>query len=622
MQVKKPYVFLGAVAIGAALIWMQNGKSVDQPAEISLEEYAKMLEDKGMYDALSRLPYRSVSGNYLAARFAVSNDDLTAGNKFYGRALKSAAQQESEMILSERGLPVAIGAGDIKAALEIIQTIDWKKPTATGQLAVLVQLVEQFKQSDNEQIDTLLKSLRDDGFGRLLKPIFQAWNYVGEDQYARAITALESLVRNYPSLKPMVQMHLAFVYQVQGNVTEAEHYYKLAQLDHLSVRSAYLIGQFYETVGKKDEALKLYRDLAEKMPGSPFPKLVEARLEKGVLQKQNIIAKASDGVAAALYDVATVLYQENSYRLAILYAQLAHYLTPQDDFVSLLLGDIATATESYDLAEKYFRTVSEKSDMYILAQLRLAQIEERRKNFDEAVAILTRFTKNPLLDRQINMELGDLYRRKEDFAKAIPYYSNIINKIDTPSDIDWVVYFARGICYERNDQWDLAEKDLQESLKLSPQQPEVLNYLAYSWADHGKNLEQALAMLESALEGAPDDPYIADSVGWALHKNGRTEEAVPYLEGALYYLPDDTTVNDHLGDVYWHIGRRLEARFQWERALKNAKETDTKVIKSLKEKLENGIPEADILKLQQVYQENLRKQEQADDNQSDDNKKE
>lgn len=615
-QLRARHILLGVVAIGAVFLWIQNYKTAEEQTEITLDEYAQILEDKGMYDALSRLPFRSVSGNYLAARFAVSSDDLLMGNKFYNRALTSALEKDSEVFLSERALPVAIGAGDIKGALKIIEELDWKKPTATGQLAVLVQLVNAFKQNDNPEITTLLKSLRNDGFGRLLKPLLQAWYYVGLDEYSRALATLEALIRQYPSLKPMVQMHLAFVYQVQGNQKEAEHYYKLAQSDHLSVRSAYLIGQFYETIGKKDEALKLYRELSDRMPGSPLPKLVEARLEKGNLHKQGAIIKPSDGVAAALYDVATVLYQENSYRLAILYAQLAHYLTPNDDFVNLLLGDIAMATESFALAKKYYHAVPEKSDMYILAQLRLAQLKERSKDFDGAVAILNGFSKNSLLDRQVNTELGDLYRRKEDFAKAIPYYSNVIDTIQNPVESDWVLYFARGICYEREDQWELAEKDLQQSLKLSPQQPEVLNYLAYSWAEHGKNLEQALNMLETALEGAPDDPYIADSVGWALHKNGRTEESVPYLEAALYYLPDDTTVNDHLGDVYWHIGRRIEARFQWERALKNAlkeaekdsKATDTKVIKALQEKLKNGIADEEIMALQMIRQQAEKKE--------------
>src|SRR5690606_34639687 len=138
------------------------------------------------------------------------------------------------------------------------------------------------------------------------------------------------------------------------------------------------------------------------------------------------------------------------------------------------------------------KKVPTSSDMHILAQMRLAQIYEQKKDYGKAVAILEGFGKNPLIARQSDMELGDLYRRKEDYASAIPYYTKIIDANKNPVDTDWVVYFARSICYARDNQWQNAEADLLKALALSPQRPEVLNYLAYSWADHGKNLEKAL----------------------------------------------------------------------------------------------------------------------------------
>ena len=74
-------------------------------------------------------------------------------------------------------------------------------------------------------------------------------------------------------------------------------------------------------------------------------------------------------------------------------------------------------------------------------------------------------------------------------------------------------------------------------------------------------------MIERAAEAKPDSGYIIDSLGWGLYTLGRYEESVGHMEHAAELMPVDPTVNDHLGDVYWAVGRHMEARFQWTRAL-------------------------------------------------------
>jgi Flp pilus assembly protein TadD len=141
--------------------------------------------------------------------------------------------------------------------------------------------------------------------------------------------------------------------------------------------------------------------------------------------------------------------------------------------------------------------------------------------------------------------------------------------------------------YERAKQWTLAEKDFQLALKLSPDNPQVLNYLGYSWVDQGVNLDQALEMIRKAVSLRPKDGYIIDSLGWAYYRLGRFEEAAAELEKAIVLSPSDPTINDHLGDAYWKTDRKLEARFQWLRAVENKPEPEDlpKIEKKLKEGL-------------------------------------
>jgi len=514
----------------------------------------------------------TVAGNYLSARFAVASDDLSAASRYYQGALELSKNKKEKDFLYERTLPAALGAGDLDDAIKYAGKMDLSKPTVTAQLGVLTQLVEGFKKNDYSENEKLLVELRNDGFGRLLKPLLETWNAAGKKDFAKAENVLNSLRQEYPSLQPLVQMHMAFLYDMQNKNLQSEKLYLETSDNNLSIRSAYIIASFYERQGKTEEVKKLYERLAKTMPGASLPQLVLERVGKKDNNARPFIEKPLDGVAAALYDVATVLHQEGSSRLAILYAQMAHYLAPQDDFTKLLLSDILSTDPAEKQAENFLKSVSESSDLYVLSQMRLAQLYEQQGQPEKSVKIFESFLSNPIIKPQATMELGDLYRRKEDFAKAIPYYTEIIDAKKDLVEADWVLLYSRGMCYER------------------PRQPEVLNYLAYSWADHGKNLPQALEMLQKALAGAPSDPYIIDSVGWALYKNNQAEEAVPYLEAAVQELPADPVINGHLGDIYWAVGRRLEARFQWERALKNAKDTDTELKKEFAEKLKNGLP--------------------------------
>ena len=100
-------------------------------------------------------------------------------------------------------------------------------------------------------------------------------------------------------------------------------------------------------------------------------------------------------------------------------------------------------------------------------------------------------------------------------------------------------------------QWDKAEADLKKALELFPDQPQVLNYLGYSWIDQGVNLEEGMRMIRRAVEQRPEDGYIIDSLGWAHYRLGQYDEAVKHLERAVELKPEDPTINDHLGDVYW-----------------------------------------------------------------------
>ncbi|HEY0122227.1 MAG TPA: tetratricopeptide repeat protein, partial [Rhizobium sp.] len=122
----------------------------------------------------------------------------------------------------------------------------------------------------------------------------------------------------------------------------------------------------------------------------------------------------------------------------------------------------------------------------------------------------------------------------------------------------------------------------------NPDQPQVLNYLGYSWVDMNTNLDQGLGMIRKAVDLKPDDGYIVDSLGWAYFRLNRFDDAVTELERAAQLKAGDPTINDHLGDAYWRVNRKLEAVYQWNRAL--ASKPEEADIPKIKEKVANGLP--------------------------------
>ena len=200
------------------------------------------------------------------------------------------------------------------------------------------------------------------------------------------------------------------------------------------------------------------------------------------------------------------------------------------------------------------------------AQIQLALNLDSLDRTDEAKASLEKLIAANPGDLEAIMALGNVLRGRKQFAECADIYSKGIDTIAKPEKSNWVIYYFRGICFERAKQWPKAEADLKRSLDLFPDQPHVLNYLGYSWIDQGINLDEGMRMIKRAVEQRADDGYIVDSLGWAYYRLGNMDEAVKQLERAVELKPEDPTINDHLGDAYWRVGRVLEARFQWSHA--------------------------------------------------------
>jgi Flp pilus assembly protein TadD len=295
------------------------------------------------------------------------------------------------------------------------------------------------------------------------------------------------------------------------------------------------------------------------------------------------------GAAEVLYGLGAALGRRGGEDLGLVYLQLALYLSPSHALALLSLGDLYEAMKKPELANKTYERVPLNSPLQRNAQIQLALNLDTVDRTDEAKANLKKLIAGHADDLEAIMALGNIMRGRKQFAECADVYSKGIDTITKSEKSNWVIYYFRGICYERSKQWAKAERDLQKSLELYPDQPHVLNYLGYSWVDQGINLDEGMRMIKRAVEQRADDGYIVDSLGWAYYRLGNMEEAVKHLERAVELKPEDPTINDHLGDAYWKVGRHLEARFQWSHA-RDLKPEPEELVK-IETKLKTGLPE-------------------------------
>ena len=302
---------------------------------------------------------------------------------------------------------------------------------------------------------------------------------------------------------------------------------------------------------------------------------------------RNEVAGAAHGIAESLWDLAVLLSDQNVDQIALMLARMALHLKPRFDMAQILVGDILVGMQRYDDAVTAYDKVNRSAPRSWEARLRAADTLARGEKIQPALDRLSAMAEERPKRSDALIARGDILRFKKRYDDALKNYDRAFARIGKIERRHWSLYYSRGISLERSKRWERAEKDFLQALELQPDQPFVLNYLGYSWVDKGLNLKRALSMIEKAVRLRSNDGFIVDSLGWAHYRLGAFDRAVRYLERAIVLSPYDSAINDHLGDAYWRVGRRMEARFQWRRALRFDPEPET--VDGIKKKLEQGL---------------------------------
>jgi tetratricopeptide (TPR) repeat protein len=520
---------------------------------------------------------------YLSARFAASEHDLPEAARYYGKALSNDPANQSLLALS---FFYSTTSGDFEAAGKYAQSV--VAATPDDRAARLALAVIAFKRKDYADVRRQLTQSAKGPFTVLTLSLFDAWAAAALRDTAGIEKDLQALTEQ-KGAENMAAFHTALLQDYLGKTQAAEAAYKKAMTSTAPpprVLEAY--GRFLERNGRGKDAETLYRSHLRNGGLATVVRPGLARIAANQ-KPESLIRTPADGAAEALFGIAASLTDGQSADVSILYLRMALYLRPDLGLANVLLADRFETLRKHDAAIAIYHAIPPDSPYYRMAQVQAALNQQRLGRGDAAVADLKKLVAADPGDSESWVALGDTYRASEKFSDAITAYDAAEKAIGTPARRDWPMFYARAMAKERLKRLDDSEIDIQIALKLSPDQPELLNYLGYSWVDRGRKIPEALAMLEKARKLRPYDGYIVDSVGWAYYQLGRYEEAAKTLNVAVLLVPSDPTINDHLGDALWRSGKKIAARFQWNHAITFSSNDDEK--SAIERKLKTGLSE-------------------------------
>jgi tetratricopeptide (TPR) repeat protein len=543
----------------------------------------------------------SFAGAFLAARTAETDRDYSNAVKFYKKALEFTP---NELELQQRLMIALIMNGDFDEGVDLAKILE--NDPAVERVTSVALGFRAIRDGDYSEALDHFKYQGPNDLDRLMNQLLIAWSKVGEGEGKEALTLVEELkgpswyniFRNY---------NLGVMAAVVGDTDTARKALTETVTDRNGgatapdtfARAVIALAALEAQAGNKQKALDALAAGDELITNfAPF-KALRAEIEAG-RQPKPVVANAAQGAAGVLFSIGGALNREGAEDTVMLYLQLSHALDKDAADTLILLGGIAENAKQPEKAIAFYSQVPETSPMRRISELQLGLTLAETGKVKEAREHLLALIASDPKDIRSYLAYGSVLSEAKDYAAMAENYDRAVEIIGpNPARNHWSVFFQRGIAYERLKKWEKAEPNFHKALELNPDQPQVLNYLGYSWVDMNRNLQEGLEMIKKAVELRPDDGYIVDSLGWAYYRLGRFEEAVVELERAVELRAGDATINDHLGDAYWRVGRKLEAKYQWKRAL--ASEPEDVEVPKIQAKIDKGLPaiEADAAKVEE-----------------------
>ena len=352
-------------------------------------------------------------------------------------------------------------------------------------------------------------------------------------------------------------------------------------------RYNYFYASYLSGKGKINQAKKVINTSLDLHPRNVLLNQYKIDLKNKSFEKNFDCQNLSHIVAEILYITANALSSQDIYSLSNFYLNLSKYLNKNFNSFDTLLAENFYKINNLEKAKKTYNDIGKRGEAFLwYAALQNAKILNKEEKNDKALKTLEEAYEKLSNKKSayVKFDYAQFLKNNDKYKRSIKLYTEILKEVDKDHSLYAKAAHGRGVAYERTGEWDKAEKDLLSSLKEDSEQAYVINYLAYSWIEQGIKIDKSLEMLKKANDLKSNDPYIVDSLGWALFKLERYNDAKKYLQLAVQLLPSDPVINDHYGDVLWKSGNAIQARYHWRYVL-NLEEAE----KTLKNKIKNKL---------------------------------
>ena len=476
--------------------------------------------------------------------------------------------------------------GQVKKGIDQIKTSKNDINSNTFELNLLL-LIDSLKKKDFKQANKRFKEFqfnKDDGtYEYVIYKILKDFNYLFlkketiEDNKYGTLSLISSAFQNCYLNSPNTSSYFGkLLNSSDGDYSRYMFFYFANLIENNDIKKVIKVSKTIESIGDSI-LLHQIKDWIDNAEYKKFESHFSCYNENDIL-------------AEIFYLISNLFSTQNIYDQSNFYLRISEYLNPKFYFNQSLLAENYYLNNNNNQATKILENFKKKDKLYFWYKTKkIGRILSEDKSEEEAINYINKnFNSIKKPTEKILYDYANINKGFEKYEIAIKYYTELLKNVDQSSYAISRILYRRGSSYERIGDYEKSDRDLIESLKMYPNEPYTLNYLAYSWLERNYKIDEAIDMIQKAYEQKENDPYITDSVGWGYYLIGDFVNAEKYLKKALQLMPDDPIVNDHYGDVLWRLDKKLQAQYYW-RSVLELEETEDEMKSKVKSKLLEGL---------------------------------